>query len=473
MNISTTRRMLALAGRGALASGLGLGLILGCSNAVSPATNTVTAATASVPVLITDAPSDQLVSFSLTVNSITLTDSAGKTASILSAPATVEICHLNGIQAPLVTASIPQDTYTSAVIAFSNPAITYINSSGQPVVASPVLATTSFTFTFPAPGFTVNNTSTSLLVDLLASQSVAISGTTVTVTPTFSLKPVPPAATAPPTGQNGTGMQQDGAVVSSTATTLTIAPGSGPNFTVTTNSSTVLQGFTSLTSLTAGELVEVDFTVQSGGVYLASRIALEPAPPGGTMPNLLTGPVTSVASGGFKMVLMEGLGPAVPVSTSAASVFTVTTTASTTFSITPQFVSLSGLPFTPTFTAANLSAGQTVGVVASSIAGTTAAATSVYLVPQTLAGTVAAIKTAGNYTAYTLTLPSASAFGSLSGASTVTVYTSAATAPPPGVTAPPAIAVGSTVRFNGLVFNLGGGSFSMVAGVCPDGAPGI
>jgi hypothetical protein len=462
-------------------------LLTGCSTSVVPGTgNNIGSQAVSVPVLITDAPSDQLVAFTLTLNSITLTDSTGKTASILPTPTTIEICHLNGIQAPLVTASIPEDTYTSATLTFSGPQIAYINSSGQPVSVTPTLATTSYTFTFPTP-FTVSNTSTSLLVDLLAGQSVAIAGSTVTVTPVFSLKPVPPASTTPPSGQNGTGMQQMGTVVSVSGTSLVIEPGSGPNFTLTTNSATVLQGFTALSALTAGELVQVDFIVSQAcaqnlgatvqctpPVYLATRIQLAPPPPsGGQQPNLLNGPVTAVSSGSFKMVIMQGLGPAVsPVAASAVSVFTITTTNSTTFAIAPQFVSLSGLPFTPTFTSANLTPGQSVGVSTSSVSGTTATASSVNLIPQTLGGTVTAIATSGNYTAYTLSLVSGNAFTELSGASTVTVYTSTATAGPVASTNSTPIKVGSQVRFNGLVFNTGSGAFSMVAGCSPDGPPG-
>jgi hypothetical protein len=481
MNVSTPTsritRFLGLTGSLALAAGL----LSSCSSAVAPNnTTTVNAQTATVPVLITDAPSDQLAAFTLTLNSITLTDSAGKTASILSTPTTIEICHLNGIQAPLVTASIPEDMYATATIAFSNPQITYINSSGQAVSVTPTMTTSSFTFTFPAPGFTVNNTSTSLLVDLLASQSVAISGTTVTVTPTFSLKPIPPATAAPPMGQNGTGMQQMATVVSVSGTSLTLEPGSGANFTVTTNSSTVLQGFTALSALTAGELVQVDFIVQTGGIYLATRIQLAtPAATGQPPISLLSGPVTSVTPGtGFKMVLMQGVGPTVPVSATAVSVLTVTTNSSTAWAIAPQFVSLTGLPFTPSFSPTNLVAGQTVGVIASSVSTVpppSATAASVTLIPQTIGGTVTKVATSGSYTAYTLTLNSGSAFTSLSGASTITVYTSSATVGPVATAtgaAPPTIAPGSNVRFNGLIFNLGAGNFAMVAGCSPDGPPG-
>jgi len=264
-------------------------------------------------------------------------------------------------------------------------------------------------------------------------------------------------------------MQQMGTLVSVSGTSVTIEPGSGANFTVTTNSSTVFQGFSSLSSLVAGELVQVDFVVETGGVYLATSIRLAPQPPNGQQPNMLNGPVTALVAGaGFKMALMQGLGPAVS-PTSAGAIYTVTTTSSTTFAITPQFVSLSGLPFTPTFTAATLTPGQTVGVTASAVSTTadTATASTVYLIPQTIGGTVAAITTSGSYTVYTLTLASGSAFGSLSGATTVTVYTSTATA---GLSTTP-IVVGSTVRFNGLIFN-SGGTFQMVSGVCPDGAPG-
>ena len=110
-------------------------------------------------------------------------------------------------------------------------------------------------------------------------------------------------------------------------------------------------------------------------------------------------------------------------------------------------------------------------MVATGISGNTATATAVDLIPQTLGGTVSAVTTSGNYTAYTLTLASGSAFTTLSGATSVTVYTSSATVGPVGVAAPPTIGVGSTVRFNGLVFNLGAGKFAMVAGCSPDGKP--
>ena len=441
------------------------GLVLGCSSATTPAVTGIANSSVDVPVLITDAPSDQLVAFTLTLNSIVLTDSAGKTTSLLATPTTIEICHLNGVQAALVTAKIPQDTYVAAAITYSNPQITYINSSGTPVVASPTFANTSYTVTFPTP-ITISSANTSLLFDLLAGQSVNISGTTVTVSPVFTVKPIGAATAMPPAGHNGTGMEQKGSVVSASGTTLIIQPGSGSNISFTTNASTLYQGVSSLTALTAGQLVEVDFTLQSGGVLLATRVEADPPPPAGQPQNKLVGPVTAVTAGsGFKMALMEGLGQSLN-PTNAGTIYTITTNSSTVFATAPQFVSLTGLPFTPTFTAANLKAGQAVGVVASAVSGTTATASNVYLVPQTLNGTVTAASTSGTYKVFTLTLASGSAFATLSGATTVTAYTSAAPIPMNAT----AIGVGNTVRFNGLVLN-NGGSFVMVAGCSPDGDP--
>jgi hypothetical protein len=98
--------------------------------------------------------------------------------------------------------------------------------------------------------------------------------------------------------------------------------------------------------------------------------------------------------------------------------------------------------------------------------GKAVTALNVYLAPQTIDGTVTAISSSGSYDIYAISLASGSAFTSLSGASTVVVYASSATAAMSAAT----ISAGSQVRFNGLIFN-DSGTFRMVAAVCPDGNP--
>jgi len=443
----------------------------GCSNgSVTNGGSTISSSLAktSTPMLVTDAPADQVLSLSMTVESIVLTDSAGKTMTVLSTPVPIEASHLDAVQEPLLPPlNIPQDTYVSATITVASPVVVYIDSTtGKPVTADATLANASDTVTFSSP-IVVSATSAPICFDVLVAQSVAITGTgssaVVTVTPTFNITQVPLAAT-PTNGNNGKVSGIVGQVVSVSGTTLTIDQPNGQQLALTTNSATQLQGFTALSSLTAGELVNVDVAQQASGTLLAVRISLISA----TAKSLFIGPVTAETGSpvtSFTQLVRQPLGPQAP-STTTGSSYTVDVTGSTTFGLAPQMGTLPALPFTPAFTAATLFAGQNVAVAATSVTGTTVTAESVTLAPQTVDGTIAAVTTSGGLTVYTVTLPSQSALGTLTGVSTVTVYvgtmTQAMNATPP--------AVGSTVRFNGLLFK-NGSSLAMVAGASCDPPP--
>jgi hypothetical protein len=99
-------------------------IVAGCTAAVDTA-STIAAVRTAVPVSITDAPSDQVVAASLTLNSIVLTDASEKTASLLAAPLTFEATHLDAVQEPLFTPAIPEDTYTSVALTYSNAQVLY------------------------------------------------------------------------------------------------------------------------------------------------------------------------------------------------------------------------------------------------------------------------------------------------------------------------------------------------------------
>jgi hypothetical protein len=87
-----------------------------------------------VPVSITDAPSDEVIATSLTLNSIVLTDTTGATASILTSPLTFEAVHVDAVQEPLFTPAIPEDTHASATLTYSNAQVAYIDPSTKQVV---------------------------------------------------------------------------------------------------------------------------------------------------------------------------------------------------------------------------------------------------------------------------------------------------------------------------------------------------
>jgi hypothetical protein len=475
------------------ASLLVLGLVIaGCSNS-SPSmstgnqNNTIpNTNTSTTPFGVTDAVNNQVLATSLTLSSIILTDNTGKvTTNLLAAgPITFEAAHLDAVQEPLFSPAIPEDTYVSVTLNYSNAQVAYVNTATTPASivldSTPTLANTSQTITFASP-ITISNTTTSLLVDYLVAQSVAISGCTasgctVTVTPDFDVTAIP----IPKTPTNGTnGLQTHKGVVtaiSASTDSFTITNPTGIALTIYVNANTVFQqvgsnalcmGVACLSGLEVNALVEVDTITQNStstlpaGSLLATRVEVDET--GVTPKRLLLGPVTSVTPGNgtaatsFDMVLRQMVG-----STSATALETVdvTVTGSTNFLLPPRYALFAtALPFTPSFTASNLFAGQHVGVVTSSIAtslsGTVATASSVLLEPQTVSGTINSCTTsqiAGGYTVCNITMPADHWLAKLTGQTTVLVYINSL-AIPINATAP---SVGNTLRFNGYLFNVGG-----------------
>lgn len=475
-----------------------LGLVIaGCSNS-SPSMNTSTSTqnntiantnTSASPVGITDAVNNQVLATSLTLNSIILTDNTGKvTTNLLAAgPITFEAAHLDAVQEPLFSPAVPEDTYVSVTLTYSNAQVAYVNTATTPASivldSTPTLANTSQTVTFASP-ITISNTTTSLLVDYLVAQSVAVSGCTasgctVTVTPTFDVT----AIAIPNTPTNGTnGLQTHKGVVtaiSASTDSFTITNPSGIALTIYVNANTlfqqvgtnvVCQGVACLTTaLEVNALVEVDTITQNGstalpkGSLLATRVEVDDN--GVTPRKLLLGPVTSVTgtpATSFNMVLRQQVG-----GTSAAALETVdvTVTGSTNFLMPPRFaIFATALPFTPSFTASTIFAGQHVGVVTTGVTSGAATATSVLLEPQTVSGTITAITHTGSYTVYTLTLPSDHWLAKITGQTTVKVYTNNLVVIPINTTTP---VVGNTMRFNGYLFN-NAGTLSLLACVQAD-----
>jgi hypothetical protein len=211
----------------------------------------------------------------------------------------------------------------------------------------------------------------------------------------------------------------------------------------------------------------VDTITQNGSTalpkasLLATRVEVDDT--GVTPRKLLLGPVTSVTPGNgtaatsFDMVLRQMVG-----GTSAAALETVdvTVNASTNFILPPRFGALSAapaavLPFTPTFNASTIFAGQHVGVITTNFASGAATANSVLLEPQTVSGTINSCVTsdiAGAFGVCNITMPADSWLAKLTGQTTVLVYFNNLVIPIN--TVPPT--VGNTMRFNGYLFNAGG-----------------
>jgi hypothetical protein len=448
----------------------------GCS-AINAVVNPIipNATTMAVPVSITDAPSDQVVAASLTLNSIVLTNATGKTTSILGAPLTFEAAHLDAVQEPLFTPAIPVDTYTSVTLTYSNAQVAYIDPVARRLVlATATLANNGQTITFPTP-LVVNRTTTSLLIDYLVANSVSISGTTVTVTPAFHIAPAP-IPTQPTNGTNGLQCGIKGMISALGTNSFTLTNAQGSSLTIAVNANTQYQGVSGFSALKVGAMAEVDAITQSDGSLLAARVEVQ-APPA-TASELLVGPVTAVTGSpatSFTLLVRQQIGGA---TSSAATTVTVNVNGSTQFLLPGRFSNVNAAdPVAFNFNAATLFAGQVVGVATTGVSNGSATAAIVGLSPQTVGGTITAItpptsQVVPNWVKTTIALPSGSWLTTLTGQTTVTVYTPIGCASSMTCflqainNTPPAI--GDTIRFNGFLFN-NSGSLVMVALIQADG----
>jgi hypothetical protein len=78
-----------------------------------------------------DAPLPSVVSFFVTINSITLNNSSGS-VTVLNTPTTVDFGRLVGLRSLLGFNTVAAGTYTSATLNLSNPVINYVNLSTNP-----------------------------------------------------------------------------------------------------------------------------------------------------------------------------------------------------------------------------------------------------------------------------------------------------------------------------------------------------
>jgi hypothetical protein len=136
--------------------------VAGCSagSGSAPSSSSSTPAqSGSVYVLGTDAPLPSVVSFAVSVQSITLSDGSATPVSILNGAQTVDFARFNGLSTLLDFNSIPTGTYTTATITLGSATLGYLNtqSGAAPTVASmPATLTQSVVTINLASPFVVN-----------------------------------------------------------------------------------------------------------------------------------------------------------------------------------------------------------------------------------------------------------------------------------------------------------------------------
>ncbi|MHB1839307.1 MAG: DUF5666 domain-containing protein [Acidobacteriaceae bacterium] len=447
-------------------------IAIGCGT--SGGTGTKLSGNTSVVVLASSTANDQISVFNMTVSSLTLTSQSGKTVTVFSTPQSAQYMHLNGSVEPLTTVGIPQDVYTSATATLGNgpypfPICVGLEADGSLLTNGSIAIYSTLpnvTVNLPAP-ITVTGTTMGLALDLQVSKSVSPfscvppTNGAASITPTFNLTPVVIAA-QPTNSTNGmaTGLYGLIASVGTGGTSFSVTGADGPTWQVSFNSSTVFQGVTGASQLATGMPVDMDVAIQADGSLLATRVAVYDT--NATKLTFVKGPVMQVAgsqptllvlSADYEGPLLAGLGGS-PLPFNFGS---------TVFQISGQLTNVQNLPFTASFKATNMVDGQNVFVSthALTISGGPEyePATAMTLIPQTIDGTVSAVSSSGSFTTYTVTLAPYDLFPDLAvqaGQATllktpnnVVVYADSNTQL---LNTTPA-AVGSVLRFHGLIFN--------------------
>jgi hypothetical protein len=461
--------------------------ITGCGSGSKSGTSTPQfSGNTSVTVVLSTTANDQLSEFGLVFQNIALTSQSGKTVNLFSGTQGAEFMDVNGGANPFVNVSIPQDIYTAATVTLGSAQFTCVAIEPSGSADPGGLLTSTFAYgqtptanvsaSLPSP-ITITGNSMGLALDLLVSQSATFpscyfAGPGIepySITPTFTLTPIN-FASQPTNPANGK--------VNSINGEVTAIATSGNTFTMTrplvsltcpcpslytlpveADSNTVYQGIGSFSALAVGMLIDMDGAIQSDGSLLATRIAAYDS----AAVNVMTGPLLFLDSSvpDFYNLGREQQGQNYSVQGQNIGIYSFSD--STVFQTSGQFGNVANLPFAATFNGSNMVSGQNVsvysGVLTAHYGGQYDASTTITLMPQTIDGSVVDSSQEGNFTVYSVSLAPYDLFPTLAtqpgqasvlaNPSEVEVYVDSNTQ----MLNTQALAAGSTLRFNGLVFN--------------------
>ena len=427
---------------------LAFALVVGCGGSSTPPFQ----ATGTSPMVqFGDAVNPAIAKFELTISAITLTgvSPTATTGNLLARPAEFEFVHTAGTLEPLTLANVPPGTYNGATITVgANAELVVINGTTPTKVPAPV-SPTSVAVTFS--NITVGTTPLFINFDLDLAGSVTLTGsptiTGATVSPKFTVT----SSTTPPAGGEGNEDNNNGEIedVHGKVTGIT-----APNFTIDTGSATITfatdantkfkDGITQLSDLKTGDIVEVDGITKSDGTKLATKVEREGSSSGKEADGVISA-VTGSPATAITIVHQHDSDDAA----GAPTTLDITINSSTVFSVRSDKLSVTG-----TFDATHIGKGQRVEADASANA-TPLVANKLKLREQGVVGTVAS-SPAPTASAFTLTIDPASAFGKLSGATSVAVTV------PSGATLKTTPTAGASLLVGGLVF-VNGTTYTMTA----------
>jgi hypothetical protein len=228
---------------------------------------------ASVFVTGEDAPLPSVLSFNVTINSITLNGKNGS-PQVLSQPTTVDFARLLGLRTMLAFNSVPADTYSGATFQLASPAISYLDMSTTPPSVGTIngtLTTSAVTTAFPTPLVVGSTGLAGVRMEFDLRKSLALDATgqvTGSVNPQISLLIVQP------TDVEGQITDLIGTLISvnTSSDSLVIQGPHGHQFTIDVNAQTQFNGNWNIDNLVTPAYIAAQGTVQGDGSILASAV---------------------------------------------------------------------------------------------------------------------------------------------------------------------------------------------------------
>jgi hypothetical protein len=423
-----------------------LALAMFLSGCGSSSTNHPVQTTGTMATLQTgDALNDQIVKFELTISSITLTGTGGtaNTSNLLSGPAEVEFTHEAGAFEPLSVAHIPPGTYSGATMTVSNPEVVAII-GGMPTKLTATLSSATVNIAF-SPNITVGSSPLFINFDIDLPNSVTINGTNATVTPAFKVSTSTVAA-----NENGED-DHDGEIDDAHGSITNIT---APDFTIQTKSTTITfvtdsntrfhDGISQLSDLKVGDVVEVDAVTQPDGSKLATKVEREGDHNGEEAEGIISvldSPLTKITI----VHQMDSTG-----TSSSPVTVDIVVNSSTVYTVRSDKLNISA----PAFDATHIGKGQRIEADAGNNTPPLLA-TKVKLREQAVLGVVAA-SPAPTGSGFTINVSPTSAFGTLSGVTSLPVTFAN------GASLKVTPTAGMNIRVRGLVF-VNGTAYSMIA----------
>lgn len=248
-------------------------LTLACGGGTSTSGSGGGSSQASMFITGEDAPLPSVVSFNITINSITLNNGSSN-VSALSTPTTVDFGRLIGLRSLLGFNTIPAGTYGSATFTLANPVISYVDLTQNPPALTKLngtLTNSTVTVSFPTAMVVTSNGLGGLHMDFDLRKSLQ---TDTNGNITGVVDPVIDIMAVSASDDEGQITEFTGGVVSVNATsnTFTMQGPYGFQEIIDVNSSTMFNGSYSLSNLPAQAIVSVEGTVQADGSILASEV---------------------------------------------------------------------------------------------------------------------------------------------------------------------------------------------------------